>query len=122
MRYPITPAPPDAGNKAIAILRIFLWLMPAIFIPIAFFIAIFIYNIFHFRYETSLLIGTCSLTIMATACVGYFDQRLKLMQEKASPPYNKKELARWTFVFVLAQILIAPCICYTVVQGYCLFS
>lgn len=120
MAYPITTIRREPGNKAIAILRIFLWLMPAFFIPIAAFLIVYFHNAARFPNEEILLGITFILVIIATAAVGYFDQRLKLMQEKIAPPHNQKQIALWTFVFVLAQIFIAPSLCYTVLYGYCL--
>ncbi len=122
MNDPITPIQPNSGNKAITILRIFLWLMPAIFIPISVIIAAQFVDLIYGN-DANTALGLCILGIMiATAAVGYFDQRLALMQKKISPPHSKKELARWTIIFVLAQILIAPTVCWSVLYGYCVVT
>lgn len=51
-------------------------------------------------------------SIAAVGGIGYFDQRLALMQNKTEPPYDQKELLRWTVIFILAQIMIAPAVCF----------
>jgi hypothetical protein len=114
--------PSYSGNKVIAIMRIFLWLMPAIFIPAAFLLMIFLDSTTRIRGGEFLLVITFTLAFVATACVGYFDQRLALMQKKIPPPHSKKELARWTIIFVLAQIIIAPTLCWSVLYGYCVVT
>ncbi len=119
MNDPITPIQHNSGNKAITILRIFLWLMPASFIPAAIFLALLMYNIIRIQDEEILIGFSVIVAVCATACVGYFDQRLALMQKKIDPPHSKKELARWTVIFVIAQIIIAPSICYIAAYGYC---
>lgn len=116
MRYPVTPIRPDPGNRAITILRIFLWLMPAIFIPITAVLIGLFTDLLHS--DNGIHLGIIGLMI-ATAAVGYFDQRLSLMQKKIAPPFDKKELVRWTIIFVLAQIIIAPMVCMVVIYGFC---
>lgn len=96
--------------------------MPASFIPAAVLLAMLLYNITRIRGDEFLLVITFTLAFVATACVGYFDQRLALMQKKAQPPHSKKELARWTIIFVLAQILIAPTLCWSLLYGYCVVT
>jgi hypothetical protein len=114
--------PTHTGNKAITILRIFLWLMPAIFIPAAFLLMMFLDSITRTSDNELLLVISFTLAFVATACIGYFDQRLTLMQKKIPPPHDKKELARWTLIFVLAQIIIAPTVCWAVLYGVCLVT
>jgi hypothetical protein len=118
MRYPITPIRPESGNKAFTILRICLWFMPAIFIPVSVVVTSIFFNIWTENNNVALAFCILGLTI-ATAAVGYFDQRIALMQKKAAPPHSKTELARWTAIFVGLQIIIAPTICYAVVFGFC---
>lgn len=122
MTDPIIPDQPDPRNKVITLLRIFLWLMPAIFIPAAFIIALFINNINPITNEEIILVSMTILLIVATAFVGYFDQRLSLMQKKIPPPHDNKEILRWTVIFVLAQIMIAPTVCFAGLYGICMVT
>ena len=113
------PAPhnPYRGNKAITILRIFLWLLPA---------GILIFGIFlgaglgNFLPQELGIPVAAIFTIAAVAAIGYFDHRLSLQQRRKAPPHEKRELIRWTIIFVLLQIIIAPVIAFAVAYGICL--
>ncbi len=62
------------------------------------------------------------VTIAAFAAVGYFDQRLALQQKRIDPSAEKKELIRWTIIFVILQAMIAPAIGMTVLYGFCMIT
>jgi predicted membrane metal-binding protein len=119
MSHPITPVRPESGNKAFTILRIFLWLMPAIFIPVFAFLAMMAFDPLNSNNANAAMGFGILGIVIASAAVGYFDQRIALMQKKAVPPHSKTELARWTAIFVALQIIIAPTVCYAVVYGFC---
>jgi general stress protein CsbA len=118
MQYSIPPNRRDPRNIVFTILRIALWLMPAIFIPISLIILGLLSHFLRIEFDSYLLILCVLSIIAATAAVGYFDQRISLMQKKIVPPHSKLELARWTTIFVLTQIIIAPTVCYVMVYTY----
>ncbi len=113
MNYPVTPKPPQPGNKAITILRIFLWLIPAIILPFAIALGAAIYPLWP-------LVVVAGLA--AFAAIGYFDQRLSLQQKHIDPSTGKRELIRWTIIFTILQLMIAPAIGCTVLYGICMVT
>ncbi len=110
MNYPVTPKPPQPGNKAITLLRVILWLLPAFMLP---FLLVFAASL-RDMWPLAVVVG-----LAAFAAVGYFDQRLSLQQKRIEPSTEKKHLIRWTVAFTLLQILIAPAIGLTVLYGFC---
>ncbi len=122
MRFTVTPIRPESGNKVFSILRVFLWLMPAIFIPIWIFITAKLSDLFNGNNASPALgFFILGLTI-STAAVGYLDRRIDLMEKKIAPPHSKTDLVRCTIIFVLAQIVIAPTFCFAIFFGYLFFS
>ena len=122
MNYPVTPKPPRAGNPAITILRILLWLMPAMFIPVSVVIAGMFTDLLS-GHDAAAALGFCLLgVVVATAAVGYFDQRIALVQKKIAPPHSKKHMVRSTIIFVLMQTIIAPTVCYAALYGFCVVT
>ena len=114
MRYPTTPNPPPApGSQAITILRVILWLVPAFMLPFGI--------VFSASLGAIWPLGAL-VTIAAFAAVGYFDQRLSLQQKRIDPSAEKKELIRWTIIFVVLQAMIAPAIGCTVLYGFCMIT
>jgi hypothetical protein len=105
------------GNPAITILRLFLWLMPAVFVPVAIFLGTALSNFLPVSACISL---SLLLFVTATAGVGLFEQLLTFQEIRMLPPtfqamgtppsYSKGELVRWTGNFVLVQIILAPMI------------
>lgn len=122
MSHPITPIRPEPVNKALTILRIFLWLMPAIFLPISVVIAGSFFNLFYGNNGDAALALCILAVVIATTAVGYFDQRIALMQKRIAPPHSKVELARWTAIFVVLQVIIAPTVCFAVLYGFCVVT
>lgn len=100
--------PSYRGNPAITILRIFLWLMPALFIPLAawFFVLSSQYLPTPVGISLSIL-----FLITATAGIGYFEELLTIQQMRALPANPKRELLVSTIIFILLQIAIAPTAC-----------
>lgn len=101
------------------ILRIVLWLMPAIFIPISFVVIGFFMDIL---YSDTAIHLALSLPVIPTLFIGYLDQRISFMVKRIPPPHSKKEQIRRTVIFVLAQLLIAPAVCWMVLYGYCMVA
>ena len=106
---PIQQAPPP-GSKAITLLRVILWLLPAFMLP---FLLIFAGSL-RDMWPLAVIVG-----LAAYAAVGYFDQRLSLQQKRLEPTTEKKHLIRWTIAFTLLQILIAPAVAMSVLYGFC---
>jgi Cu/Ag efflux pump CusA len=122
MSHPVNPVGPEPANKALTILRIFLWLMPAIFIPVFALLGAALFDPLTGN-NANAAIASCILGItIATAAVGYFDQRIALVQKRIAPPHSKKELARWTAIFVVLQIIIAPTVCFAALYGFCMVA
>ncbi len=101
------------GSKAITILRVFLWLIPAIILPFGMVLAAALREM----WPVSIVV-----TLAAFAGVGYFDQRLSLQQKRIDPSTEKKELIRWTIIFTILQLMIAPAVGVTVLYGICVVS
>ena len=113
MNHPAKPNPPRQGNKAIAILRFVLWLLPAIVLPFAILLGGALYPL----WPIGVIAG-----LAAFAAIGYFDQRLRLQQAKIDPTTEKREIIRWTVIFVILQLMIAPAIGFTVLYGFCMIT
>lgn len=113
MNYPVTPNPAHQGNPAITILRLVLWLLPAIVLPFA----ILLGGVLYPLWPIGVIVG-----LAAFAAIGYFDQRLRLQQDKKDPSTEKRELIRWTVIFVLLQHMIAPAVGFTILYGFCMIT
>ena len=95
------------GNPAITILRVFLWLMPALFIPLIAMLGAVLSKYLPTPAGICLLL---LLFVAATAGIGLFEQLLTFQEARTPPPFPKTELLRWTIIFVLVQIVLAPII------------
>jgi hypothetical protein len=89
MNLPAAHESPHRGNKAITVLRVVVWLIPAFIIP---FVAVF-------------------------GAIGYFDMRLKLQQERIDSAGKQRELLGWAAAFAFIQIIMAPGILYLVIAA-----
>ena len=96
------------GNPAITILRLFLWLMPAFFIPIGALLFAFVGEYLPTPASISLVL---LLMVAATAGIGLFEELLTFQQMREFPANPKRELMISTIVFVSLQVVIAPVIC-----------
>lgn len=101
------PHPMYRGNPAITILRIFLWLMPAFFIPLVIFLGV---TLNRYLPVSACISLSLLLFVTATAGIGLFEQLLTFQEAGTPPPFPKAELVRWTIIFVLVQIVLAPII------------
>lgn len=95
-------------NRAITILRIFLWLMPALFIPIGALLYVFLGRYLPSPASISV---TLLLMIAATAGIGLFEELLTYQQMREAPNRLERELVVSIIVFVSLQAIIAPAIC-----------
>jgi hypothetical protein len=103
------------GNTAITLLRICLWLIPALFIPIGIFLCVFLGR---FLPESASISIALLLTLAATAGIGLFEELLTFQQMIESPNHPKRELVVSTIFFVLLQFVIAPSVCIAAICGY----
>lgn len=96
------------GNHAITILRIFLWLMPALFIPLVALLGAVLSDYLPTPACISLMV---LLMGVATAGIGLFEEALRFQQMRIPPTNAKREWLSSTALFVLFQIVIAPTVC-----------
>lgn len=117
MSYQASPKniPPDRGNPAITILRIFLWLMPALFIPLGLLLSDFISNFLPTPASLSI---TLLIAVAATAGIGFFEDLLNFQQKRMPPPYGKGRQIRGMIFFVLNQIIVAPFVCIALLYAW----
>jgi len=101
--------PPYRGNKAITILRIFLWLLPSFFLPLG--VLLGVAGAKHFRSGLA-MIAALVLTVCAVAAIGYFEHRLALQQKRKVPTSKRRDLALAIIDFVLLQIVITPIVVF----------
>lgn len=113
---PIKP-PPDRGNPAITILRIFLWMIPALFIPLGLLLSDFLSNFLPTPASLSI---TLLIAVAATAGIGFFEDLLNFQQKRMPPPYGKVRQIRGMIFFVLNQIIVAPFVCFAVLYSWLL--
>ena len=99
--------PMHRGNHAITILRVFLWLIPALFIPLGIVLCSILGEYLPITASISL---TLLLMIGATAGVGLFEESLRFQQMRIPLTASKRLWASSAIFFVLLQIIIAPAI------------
>lgn len=110
MNRSTNPQPPYRTNKAIAILRVCLWLMPAFILPFGVALALWLQE-----YWFAAIIPTFAVFV----AIGYFDMRLMVQQEMGNPTLEKQSILGWAVVFALFQIIIAPPLAFTFISGIC---
>jgi hypothetical protein len=97
------------GNPAITILRVFLWLMPALFIPLVALLGAVLSKYLPTPADICLLL---LLFVAATAGIGLFEEMLTFQQMREPPANQKRELAISVIVFVSLQVVLAPVMCF----------
>jgi hypothetical protein len=97
------------GNPAITILRIFLWLIPAFFMPLGIILCAILGEYLPSAISISI---TLLLAMAATAGIGLFEELLTFQQMREPPAEPKRELVISVIVFVSLQVVIAPVICF----------
>ena len=97
------------GNPAITILRVFLWLMPALFIPLVALLGAVLSKYLPTPAGICLLL---LLFVAATSGIGLFEEMLTFQQMREPPANQKRELAISVIVFVSLQVVLAPVMCF----------
>jgi hypothetical protein len=92
---------PYSANKAIAILRICLWLMPGFILPFGVALGLWFQELW--------LIAIIPIFAVFVS-IGYLDMRLKFQQEHGRPNLGKQNIWLWAVVFALFQVIIAPAV------------
>lgn len=107
---PVIPKsrPMYRSNPAITILRLFLWLMPAFFIPLVAMLGGMLSDYLPTPAGIYLML---LLLVAATAGIGLFEELLTFQQMREVPANPKRELVVSIIVFVSLQVVIAPVIC-----------
>ncbi len=109
------------GSKpAFTVLRIVLWLLPTIIVPVVVFGSNFLFRQLNVYMFSNLLCWAISLT--AVAALGYFDQRIALQQKGLELAHGNNKITGRVVIFVLCQIFITPVIWFTLLYGYCVIS
>lgn len=93
------------GNPAITLLRIILWLIPAIFVPLGIMLGVALNN----RLPTPACVSIIVLLVTSSiAGIGYFQGLLAFQQMRSPRAKRKGELVISTICFVSLQIFIVP--------------
>jgi hypothetical protein len=108
MKQSTAPQQPYRANKAIAILRLCLWLMPAFVLPFGVALGLWLQEFWSVA---------VILIFVVFVAIGYFDMRLKFQQEQGRPDLQKQNIWLWAVVFALFQVVIAPALAFTVIAG-----
>lgn len=108
--------PSYRGNSAITMLRIFLWLMPAAFMPLLALLGGLLGSLLPS--PATIISLMLILWVIATAGVGFFEESLRFQQMRISLARSKYELVTSTVYFVILQIVIAPTAFIAAVIGF----
>ena len=103
-----------AGNPAITLLRLILWLVPSIIVPIAFFVSEMI---------THEWFAAVIPVFVICSAIGYFDCRLSLQQKRQPHAImQRKRLIHGTILFNVLQLIIVPTLSFAILYGYCVVT
>ncbi len=105
-------SPSYRGNAAITILRIFLWLIPALFIPLVALLGGVLSRYLPTPANVSLMLF---LMVAATAGIGLFEEAHRFQQMRVPLANAERASVSSTVFFVLLQIIIAPVVCLGVI-------
>ncbi len=109
------------GSKpAFTVLRIVLWLLPAIVVPVIGLLSSIIIRQMHAHMFINLLYLVLSL--VAVAALGYFDYRIALQQKGLEMTRENKKIIGRIVLFIICQIFITPILWYTLIYGYCMVT
>lgn len=111
---------PVKTNPALSVLRIVLWLLPTIVVPFVIGLVTMVANLFN----AYALIGIISFIscLCAVAAIGYFDQRILLLQQQLEYAREKDRISGRIGIFVICQIFIIPILWFTLLYGYCIIT
>jgi hypothetical protein len=111
---------PVTTNPALSVLRIVLWLLPTIVVPFVIFCVLFIVN----KLNTYALNGIICFvsSVCSVAAIGYFDQRILLVQKQLEYTREKDRVNGRVGIFVICQIFIIPILWFTLLYGFCIIT
>ncbi len=93
--------PPASGNIAISILRVILWLLPSIIVPLGFLLT----KLKPLPWPLMVIV-----TLAVLAVIGYIDQRLLLHKDRIDPSIKRLQTIDRTCFFVIIQVFLGPII------------
>lgn len=117
--YSAQPDTVDA-NPVFKILRIVIWLLPSIIVPVLMFCISTACLALHLEYLIGLLIFLSS--IAATMAIGYLDQRIAAHQQQIEFARIKNEALGRVGIFTIWQIFIIPFVCFTLIIVLFMFA
>jgi hypothetical protein len=98
--------PAYRGNRAVTVLRVFLWLMPAFLIPVIVVLGAFLNRYLPAAANIGLMFV---LWIAATAGIGFFEELLRSQQMRVAQSSTGRRTAASSAVYFLwLQFVIAP--------------
>jgi hypothetical protein len=96
------------NHRALTVLRVLLYLLPSVFLVtgLAF--------VLRSRGLWPLVILS---VLLITATIGYLDGRISLKQQRIEPSREKWQLIRWSMIFPILQLVIAPLFSLVIIFG-----
>ena len=99
----------DRGNhRALTTLRVSLCVLPSAFLVTGLTLAL--------RYRELWPLFVIPIP-MIVALIGYFDGRISLQQQRIDPSHEMGQLIRWSMIFLILQLVIAPVFSLVIVFG-----
>ncbi|MEY3394492.1 MAG: hypothetical protein RL346_728 [Verrucomicrobiota bacterium] len=111
---------PVKTNPVLGFLRIVIWLLPSIIIPVLILSMTAACNALNMGSLNGLLIFLSSLG--ATIAIGYLDQRISAHQQQIEFARVKDDSISRVGIFIICQIFIVPVIWVTLIYGFCLMA
>lgn len=108
------------GRPAFTILRIVIWLLPTIVLPVVFVLFTNTLRQFGAYMIAPLVYWAAALT--AVAALGYFDYRVALHQKGIEMTRENKKIIGRIVLFIICQFFITPILWYTLIYGYCMVT
>lgn len=108
MNNPFSKRNRSTGNAAITGLRIALWLLPSIILPIIFLASTLLTNEWYAGGIPALLV---------VVGLGWIDQRICCQQLMLDPVKERLQMMRGTLAFAMFQLVIAPALSFAVLFG-----
>lgn len=106
------------SRPALTVLRIVLWLLPSIMIPVVMTCYTFLANMLSIYLFNELI--TFALSLATVVAIGYFDMRISLFNKQIEYAREKNKTVKRMLIFTLCQIFIMPVMWFTLIYGYCL--
>jgi hypothetical protein len=105
------------GNPVFTLLRIVLWLLPAIIVPVIIILVLYLLSLFRVVAIGGFL--CFAFCLAAVMIIGYFDQRVLAQQKQIEFVRIKEKAMGRIGIFVISQIFIIPVVWFTLLYGYC---